>query len=71
MRNMIIKNKSDLMWRYVGFIMVQFDGFVAGYKFVVKMVGLRIKKLSIIYFLLYNFFLNIIIMLKKRVLGIC
>lgn len=37
MRNMIIKNKSDPMWRHVGLIMAQFDGLVAGYKSVAKM----------------------------------
>lgn len=66
MRNMIIKNKSDPMWRHVGLIMAQFDGLVAGYKSVAKMVGLRIKKLSIIYFLSHNFLLNTIAMLKKE-----
>lgn len=66
MRNMIIKNKNDPMWRHVGLIMAQFDGLVAGYKSVAKMVGLRIKKLSIIYFLSHNFLLNTITMLKKE-----
>lgn len=66
MRNMIIKNKSDPMWRHVGLIMAQFDGLVAGYKSVAKMVGLRIKKLSIIYFLSHNFLLNTITMLNKE-----
>lgn len=70
MRNMIIKNKSDPMWRHVGLIMAQFDGLVAGYKSVAKMVGLRIKKLSIIYFLSHNFLLNTITMLKKRAIGV-
>lgn len=50
MRNMIMKNKSDPMWRHVGLIMSQFDGLVAGYKSVAKMVRSRIKKFNVIYF---------------------